>query len=98
MTTDGVYVLPDRILRGALGALLLLGFVACTESVTGTLGCPQLCGDQSADLRDTTLTGIVTTDSVVTGYPQFGGSRDFTLIAQGDTADVRFTRAGVRLA
>jgi hypothetical protein len=84
-----VYVLPDRILRGALGALLLVGFVACTESVTGTLGCPQLCGDQSATLRDTTLSGVVTTDSVLTGYPEFGETRDFTLISQGDTADVR---------
>ena len=89
MTTDGVYVLPDRILRGALGALLLFGFAACTEEVTGTLGCPDLCGDQSATLRDTTLTGVVTTDSVLIGYPEFGESRDFTLIAQGDTADVR---------
>ncbi len=89
MTTDGVYVLPERILRGALGALLLLAFAACTETVTGTLGCPQLCGDQSATLRDTTLSGIVTTDSVLTGYPEFGATRDFTLIAQGDTADVR---------
>lgn len=89
MTTDGVYVLPERILRGALGALLLFGFVACTESVTGTLGCPQLCGDQSATLRDTTLTGVVTTDSVLTGYPEFGETRDFTMISQGDTADVR---------
>ena len=81
--------MPDRILRGAVAALLLLGFAACTEQVTGSLGCPQLCGDQSASLRDTTLTGTLVTDSVLTGYPQFGGSRDFTLIAQGDTADVR---------
>jgi hypothetical protein len=89
VTTDGVYVLADRILRGALGVLLLLGFVACTEEVTGTLGCPELCGDQSASLRDTTLVGVVTVDSTLTGYPEFGESRDFTLIAQGDTADVR---------
>ena len=81
--------MPDRILRGAVAALLLLGFAACTEQVTGSLGCPELCGDQSAALRDTTLTGIVTTDSVLTGFPQFGTVRDFTLIAQGDTADVR---------
>src|SRR5215208_5142732 len=66
-----------------------MGFVACTEQVTGSLGCPQLCGDQSATLFDTTLTGVVTTDSVLTGYPQFGTARDFTLIAQGDSADVR---------
>jgi len=84
-----VFVLSDRILRGAAAALLLLGFAACTEQVTGSLGCPELCGDQSAALRDTTLTGVVTTDSVLTGFPRFGTSRDFTLIAQGDTADVR---------
>jgi hypothetical protein len=89
VTTDGVYVLLDRILRSAFGALLLLGSVACTEEVTGSLGCPDLCGDQSATLRDTTLVGVVTIDSVLTGYPQFGSSRDFTLFAQGDTADVR---------
>ena len=81
--------MPDRILRGALGALLLLGFVACTEAVTGSLGCPELCGDQSATLRDTTLTGTLTLDSTLTGFPQFGATRDFTLIGQGDTADVR---------
>lgn len=81
--------MPDRILRGALGALLFLGFVACTEEVTGSLGCPDLCGDQSATLRDTTLTGILTVDTVLTGFPQFGSARDFTLLAQGDTADVR---------
>ena len=81
--------MSDRILRGAAAALLLVGFVACTEQVTGSLGCPQLCGDQSATLFDTTLTGVVTTDSVLTGYPQFGTARDFTLIAQGDSADVR---------
>ena len=81
--------MPDRILRGALGALLFFGFVACTEEVTGSLGCPDLCGDQSATLRDTTLTGVLTVDTVLTGFPQFGSARDFTLIAQGDTADVR---------
>ena len=28
-------------------------------------------------------------DTVLTGFPQFGSARDFTLLAQGDTADVR---------
>ena len=89
MTTDGVFVLLDRIHRSALAALLLLGSVACTEQVTGSLGCPELCTDQSATLKDTTLLGVLALDSVLTGYPQFGTSRDFTMIAQGDTADVR---------
>jgi hypothetical protein len=89
VTPYGVFVLADRIIRGALGALLLLGIAACTEEVTGSLGCPELCADQSADLRDTTLTGTLTLDSTLTGFPQFGATRDFTMIAQGDTADVR---------
>jgi hypothetical protein len=89
VTTDGVYVLVDRILRGALSALLLFGAVACTEELTGTLGCPELCGDQSATLRDTILVGSLALDSTLTGYPKFGSTRDFTMIAQGDTADVR---------
>jgi hypothetical protein len=89
VTTDGVYVLLDRILRSALGALLLVGSAACTEELTGSLGCPELCGDQSATLRDTTLVGVVMLDSTLTGYPQFGTTRDFTMLAQGDTADVR---------
>jgi hypothetical protein len=89
VTTDGVYVLVDRILRGALSALLLFGAVACTEELTGTLGCPELCGDQSATLRDTILVGSIALDSTLTGYPKFGSTRDFTMLAQGDTADVR---------
>jgi hypothetical protein len=89
VTTDGVYVLLDRIFRGALSALLLVGSVACTEELTGSLGCPELCGDQSATLRDTTLVGVIALDSTLTGYPKFGSTRDFTMIAQGDTADVR---------
>jgi hypothetical protein len=89
VTTDGVYVLFDRILRSALGALLLVGSSACTEELTGSLGCPELCVDQSATLRDTTLVAVVMLDSTLTGYPQFGTTRDFTMLAQGDTADVR---------
>ena len=89
MTTDGVYVLLDRIFRGALGALLLVGSVSCTEELTNSLGCPELCADQSATLRDTILVGVVALDSTLNGYPKFGTTRDFTMLAQGDTADVR---------
>ena len=81
--------MPDRIIRGALAALLLIGFAACSENVTGSLGCPALCVDESATLRDTVLTGIVSIDSTFIGFPRPGESRDVTLITQGDTADVR---------
>lgn len=88
-TTDGVYLLPERILRGALGAFLLIAGVACAEKVSGSLGCPELCTDQSASLRDTVLTGSISLDSALVGFPLLGATREFTLIAQGDTADVR---------
>ncbi|MDB4898581.1 MAG: hypothetical protein JWN53_389, partial [Gemmatimonadetes bacterium] len=61
----------------------------CSEQVTGSLGCPDLCTDQSAQLRDTTLVGAVVLDSTLMGYPELGATRDMALVAQGDTADVR---------
>jgi hypothetical protein len=80
----------DRIFRGALGAFVFIGmFAACSEQVTGSLGCPALCIDESATLRDTILTGAVTVDSTFLGFPQPGESQDITMIIQGDTADVR---------
>ena len=82
--------MSDRILRGALGALLFIGiFAGCSEQVTGSLGCPALCVDASAALRDTILTGAVVIDSTFVGFPRPGESRDITMLNQGDTADVR---------
>ena len=80
----------DRIIRSALAAFLLVGiFAACSEQVTGSLGCPALCVDESATLRDTVLSGVISLDSTFLGFPRPGESRDITLINQGDTADVR---------
>ena len=62
---------------------------ACSEQVTGSLGCPTLCVDESAALRDTILTSAVVLDTTFIGFPRPGETRDFTLLAQGDTADVR---------
>ncbi|MDB4912865.1 MAG: hypothetical protein JWM95_509 [Gemmatimonadetes bacterium] len=82
--------MSDRILRTALGAVLLIGVIAgCSENVTSTLGCPTLCVDESAALRDTVLNGSVVLDSSLFGYPQLGDTRDITLLNQGDSADVR---------
>jgi hypothetical protein len=79
----------DRILRGALGAALLLALGACSEQVTSSIGCPELCTDESATLRDTVLTASVELDTTFTGFPLLGESRDLALVARGDTADVR---------
>ena len=82
--------MSDRILRGALGAFLFIGiFAACSEQVTGSLGCPALCIDESATLRDTILTGAVIIDSTFVGFPRPGESLNITMINQGDSADVR---------
>jgi hypothetical protein len=81
--------LPNRILQGALGAFLSLVLVACSENLTGSLGCPELCQDQSALLRDTVLSGVLVVDTVVSGFPLPSTAKDFTLLSQGDSADVR---------
>lgn len=79
----------DRIFRGALGAALMVVTVGCSEQVTGTLGCPDLCTDQSAGLRDTVLIGSAVTSATLMGFPQLGTTPAVTLVARGDTADVR---------
>lgn len=87
--TDGVYLVPDRIVRGALGIALLLALGACSEDVTSSLGCPELCSDQSATLRDTVLTDAIVLDTTLTGYPLLGTTREVSLVNRGDTADIR---------
>jgi hypothetical protein len=79
----------DRIFRGVLGTALLLVLGACSENVTSSLGCPSLCSDQSATLRDTVLVGAIVVDTTVTGFPLLGESKELSLVARGDTADVR---------
>jgi hypothetical protein len=80
----------DRILRGALSAALLVGtLAACSEQVTGSLGCPALCSDESTALRDTVLVGAVVLDSGFTGFPRLGESRDVSVQSRSDTADIR---------
>jgi hypothetical protein len=79
----------DRIFRGALGATLIAILAGCSEQVTGSLGCPDLCTDQSGSLRDTVLTASVVQDTTLMGFPLFGSTPDLTLVARGDTADVR---------
>ena len=82
--------MSHRNIKGAVGAaLLFLGLAGCSEQVAGTLGCPQLCADQSTALRDTILTGAVVIDSTFVGFPRLGETRDFVLLSLGDTADVR---------
>jgi hypothetical protein len=84
-----VYAVVERIIRGALGAAFLASLGACSEQVTSSLGCPQLCTDQSGALRDTVLSAAVAVDSTLLGFPILGSSRELSLVSRGDTADVR---------
>ena len=79
----------DRISRGALGAALIALLAACSEQVTTSAGCPELCSSQSKQLRDTVLIGSVVQDSTIAGFPLFGSTVDVTMVSRGDTADVR---------
>jgi hypothetical protein len=80
----------DRILRSAFGALLLIGALAsCREQISSSVGCPELCTDESAAVRDTILLGAVVVDSTFLGYPRLGEDRDISLWNNTDTADVR---------
>ncbi len=82
--------MSDRIFRSAFGALLLIGtLVSCKEQVTGTIGCPELCTDESAAVRDTILTGAIVIDTTFLGFPRLGEDRDVSLWNNVDTADVR---------
>jgi hypothetical protein len=86
---DGAYDVYQRILRGAVAATLFLGLASCSEQLTGSVACPSLCSDQSAQLRDTVLAGSIVLDTTFTGFPRLGVAGNLTLVAQGDTADVR---------
>jgi hypothetical protein len=80
-----------RIIRGAVVAMALtLAADSCTDQISGSLGCPQLCADATVALRDTILPVSVAIDSTLVGYPVLGDTRDITLLNRGDTADVRF--------
>jgi len=80
----------DRILRSALSALLLVGTLAgCKEQISGNLGCPELCTDESVAVRDTILMGSIVVDSTFLGFPRPGDDRDITMWNNKDTADVR---------
>jgi len=73
-----------------LSALLLVGTLAgCKEQISGNLGCPELCTDESAEVRDTVLVGSIVIDSTLIGFPRPGEDRDITMWNNVDTADVR---------
>ena len=64
---------------------------ACTEELTGSLGCPELCTDESAHAarHHRSSASSCSTTTLDRLSRSSATTRDFTMLAQGDTADVR---------
>jgi hypothetical protein len=71
------------------GVLFIIGIVAaCTETLDTSVGCPDLCSDQSGGIQTVTIDAVVldTTVSALTGQ----GTENSMLVAtRGDTVDSR---------
>ena len=81
-------------MRNRLWVISLLACVvgtvaACSEDLTGTAGCPELCPEQDIDSRDTILDAFLTVDTTVTGYPVLGTETFLLVATRGDTLDAR---------
>ncbi len=72
----------------ALGAVLVLGPVACTESFDGGDACPALCPSRPTAFRDTIIEAVVL-DTTVGGYPELGLSQTLLLANRPDTLITR---------
>jgi hypothetical protein len=65
-----------------------LAVTACSEKLEGGASCPLLCAQQSAQLTDTTIDGVVF-DTTVVGLPPIGAERLLMLASHGDSLDAR---------
>jgi hypothetical protein len=74
--------------RSAAAALAAALALACTEKVTATGHCPQLCPADSLVLVDTILTGIVSADTSLRGYTRLDVG-DILLASTRDSIDAR---------
>ena len=74
---------PLRVVVGAALAAAMAG-LGCREAVTAPGSCPGLCPAGQIRIVDTTLTGIVTSDTSYVGYV---GPREapFLLVSHGDS-------------
>lgn len=54
--------------KSALAALVTLGSIACQERLTAPGRCPELCPPNDLEIEDTTLVGVVVSDSSFRGY------------------------------
>lgn len=71
-----------------LVALAALGAAACTEDLTTSNTCPELCPEQDLTVHEVELTPVVE-DTVLGGFPVLGAEQSLLVARAGDTLDVR---------
>ena len=71
-----------------VGASLLIGAVACTETFSGGDACPSLCPSKPTAFRDTIIDAVIV-DTTVGGYPELGLSPTLLLANRSDTIVTR---------
>jgi hypothetical protein len=92
---DLLEVALHRGRRAIVAALVAVTatLAGCAEDITGGTSCPQLCPEQGLSLRDTLITGAVTLDTTLLGYPPLGTEGQLMLARRGDTLE---TAAAIR--
>jgi hypothetical protein len=71
-----------------LVALAAVSAASCSESLSASSGCPLLCPQEAAPLKDTIIDAIVL-DTSATGFPQLGFETTLFLAHRRDSLDSR---------
>jgi len=74
---------------GVLGAFTVaVLMVACSDKLTASASCPELCEQEPINVKDTLIDAIQVDTSVV-GFPTIGSEAYLLLATDGDTLDTR---------
>ena len=84
MTGSSVFRRPLALLVAAAA----LSAVACSEDLTTSNSCPELCPEQDLTVQQVELTPVVE-DTVLAGFPVLGAEQSLLVARAGDTLDVR---------
>ncbi|HEX6629652.1 MAG TPA: hypothetical protein VF048_01105 [Gemmatimonadaceae bacterium] len=71
-----------------LVAVAALGAAACTEDLTTSNTCPDLCPEQDLTVQQVELMPV-TLDTVLAGFPVLGAEQSLLVARAGDSLDVR---------
>jgi hypothetical protein len=85
------FVTGSSVLRRPLALLVAvaaLGTAACTEDLTTSNTCPELCPEQDLTVQQVELMPVVE-DTVLAGFPVLGAEQSLLVARAADTLDVR---------